>query len=68
MKKYRILDSDDSDYDETDAYEDDDEEYHTISDFHNSDSGKDHLANRDSDTIHNCVWFCISQIFTAEII
>lgn len=43
MRKYRI-DSDDSDYEETND-EDDDEEYHTISDVHNYDSGKAHLAD-----------------------
>lgn len=63
-ENYKI-DSDDSDYEQTNNYEDDDEEYYTtsdlytsssitdttISDFNRSDSGKNHLANKDCDTI-----------------
>jgi len=55
IKKYKILDSDYSDDEQTNNYEDDDEEYHTISDINNSNSGKDHLANKDCGIIHNAL-------------
>lgn len=43
-KRYNLIDSDNSDCKQTNDYEDDDEEYHTISDFNNSDSGKDYFV------------------------